>query len=338
MLNLFATLIIVVIVSLSYAYAETKKYVIDAPNPCVKVEKIEKNKVYLVRTQKECIQVIGKVQIEMDPAYKSVYTYIDGTLWKEQTLQEFNLDVIKQQMELNEKLKDNIKMPENLHKKKGEEEAQKIANVFYSKEFQENLNKETERLKQIIFNKPMEAVKNYYKDMGKDAPQSKIADNERIYIFISSSVPLSTLRNYAADIDKLSGHNVFMVMRGMKDGMRYIKPTVEFVSSILKKDKSCDMTKEECAAYNAEVQIDPMLFRRYGITQVPAIVYATGVNIIDIQGSEGMDENAKVGNFYVIYGDAALDYALERINESAKSQNLDRIIKSLRAGFYQQSP
>lgn len=321
-------------VFLSAVYAETKKYAIDTPNPCMKVEKIEKNKVFLISTQKECIQAIGKVQVEVDSSYKSVYTYIDGTLWKEQHLQEFNLDVIKQQMELNEKLKDSIKIPENLHKKKGEEEAQKSANVFYSKEFQEKLNKETERLKQTVFNKPMETVKKYYKDMGKDAPALKLADNERIYIFISSSIPLSTLRNYAADIDKLGGQNTFMVMRGMKNGMRYMKPTIEFVGNIINRDKSCDMTKEECDTYSAEVQIDPMLFRRYGITQVPAIVYATGVNVMDMQGSEGIVENAKVNDFYVIYGDVALDYALEQINADAKSKKLDGVIKSLRAGFY----
>ena len=330
-----ALLTFLIVMTVSFVNAETKKYFIDTPNPCVKVEKIEKNKVYLAHTKENCIQTIGKVQVEVDNSYKSVFTYVDSVLWKEQPLQEFNLDTIKQQMDLNEKLKNSIKIPENAHKKKGGEEALKSANVFYSKEFQEKLNKETERLKQTVFNKPMEIVKKYYKDAGKDVLSLKLADNERIYIFISSSVPLSTLRNYAADIDKLGGQNVFMVMRGMKNGMKYMKPTIEFVSSVIKKDQSCDMTKTECDTYSAEVQIDPLLFRRYGIDKVPAIVYATGVDVMDIQGSEGIAENAKVNDFYVIYGDMALDYALERINEEVRSKNLEGIIKGLRAGFYQ---
>ena len=57
--------------------------------------------------------------------------------------------------------------------------------------------------------------------------------DERIYIFMSSSVPLVTWNNYAKDIDKVRDPNIIMVMRGCIGGCKYIRPTLKFIQNII---------------------------------------------------------------------------------------------------------
>ncbi|MEW6419879.1 MAG: type-F conjugative transfer system pilin assembly protein TrbC [Nitrospirota bacterium] len=314
-------------------YAELKKAYIETPSPCYKVEKIEGKRVYLESTSKDCVKTIGKVQIEVGESVKNVYVFTDGKFWKEQTLTEFNLDSINEYMEGVEKLKKELKVPENLHKKQGQEIAKKTYQYYQSKEFQEKLQAETERLKEGIFKKPVE---EYYSGSSKEIGKTKgkLLPTERIYIFISSSVPMPTLRNYALSLDRLGDPNIVMVMRGFVDGMKYIKPTIRFVSDILKKDPSCDMTKQKCDTHRLDFQIDPLLFRRYQIAKVPAVVYATGLNVMDVQMSEGLESNTEVSNYYVLYGDASFEYVLDTIHKETKSKSIERLLTTLRKDFY----
>lgn len=67
--------------------AETKKYCIETPNPCTKLERIEENKIYLVSAEEVCAQVVGKMQVEIASSYAFAYIYLDGALWKQQRLQ-----------------------------------------------------------------------------------------------------------------------------------------------------------------------------------------------------------------------------------------------------------
>ena len=86
--------------------------------------------------------------------------------------------------------------------------------------------------------------------------------------------------------------------------------------------------------FSTGINIDPQLFRRYRIGRVPAIVYATSVNIIEPGMSEGLRETATVGQTYTVYGDASFDYLLEQINKKAKSKSLESMIAKLREGFF----
>ena len=157
-----------------------------------------------------------------------------------------------------------------------------------------------------------------------------LKEDERIYIFVSSSVPKDTLRNYARDIDRLGQPRMSIVMRGFVSGMTKVRPTLEFLRRVLFKDENCDSDK--CEAYHAPVLIDPLLFRRYGIEAVPAIVYAKGVRIMDSTVSEGLGEGAETGDYYILYGDAALEGALELINSEARSRSLDCLVWKIRRG------
>jgi conjugal transfer pilus assembly protein TrbC len=314
-------------------YAELKKAYIETPSPCHEVEKIEGKRIYLKSTSEDCVKTIGKIQVEVDKSVKNVFVFTDGKFWKEQTLTEFNLDSINEYMEKVDDLKKGLKVPENLHKEKGQEMAEKTYQLYQSKEFQEKLQAETKRLKEGVFKKPVE---EYYSGSSKEIEKTKgeLLPTERIYIFISSSIPIKTLKNYASVLDRLGDPNIVMVMRGFVDGMEYIKPTIKFVGDILRKDPSCDMTKQKCETYRADFQIDPLLFRRYQIAKVPAVVYATDVNVMDVQMSEGLESNTEMSNYYVLYGDASLEYVLDTIQKETKSASIERLLTALRKGFY----
>lgn len=146
-----------------------------------------------------------------------------------------------------------------------------------------------------------------------------LKEDERIYIFVSSSVPKETLRNYARDIDSLGEPRISIVMRGFVGGMTKVRPTLEFLNGVLFKNENCDSNK--CEAYQAPLLIDPLLFRHYGIKAVPAIVYA-----------RGEVEEGEAGDYYVLYGDAAFDGALEFINREARVGSLNCLLWKIKGG------
>ena len=232
---------------------------------------------------------------------------------------------------LGERMKNTL--PENAYKREGEIEARKAFEFYESPAFQRRVTLENERLKKEVFG----GFKAYYKDMGprtgRKTPGEKLErllPNERIYLFISSSVPETTLRTYIEQIAGLGNPNIEVVMRGFIGGMRYMGPTLNFIGDLLEKDPSCGLS---CGIYGVNLEVDPLLFRRYGILQVPAVVYVPDIEVLG-PGSEGLSRNARVGKSYAFYGDVALSYSLKRINAKAKSASLAAIIKECNHGFY----
>jgi type-F conjugative transfer system pilin assembly protein TrbC len=161
------------------------------------------------------------------------------------------------------------------------------------------------------------------------APKGK-PTGDRVYLFVSSSMPLATLRNYSADAAKLKG-DVVMVVRGLKGGLeaKWV-PTMMFSRSILAEDPDCDVSNANCHMRFVQLEIDPLLFKRYGISRVPAVVYAKGVVLADAGLSEGLDGNAKSGEAWVAYGDESLSGLLEEINSSANSAWLSGLAGKLK--------
>lgn len=157
-----------------------------------------------------------------------------------------------------------------------------------------------------------------------------LEEDERIYIFVSSSVSKETLRNYARDLDNLGEPRISIIMRGFVGGMTKVRPTLEFLRGVLSKEENCN--SEKCESYRAQMLIDPLLFRRYGIDSVPAVVYVRGARATDSTVSEGVKEGVETKEHYVLYGDAALEGALEIIGREAWSQSLDCLVLRLRRG------
>jgi type-F conjugative transfer system pilin assembly protein TrbC len=246
-------------------------------------------------------------------------------------------DVIKELSVRSEQQAEQLVTPENRHDKWAGEKAAEFTTIFNSPEFQNRVHEETERLKKEVFKKPIE---EYYKDgksaaMKKDGAKPILSKEERVYVFVSSSMPLQTTRNYAAAIDKASDPNVVMVIRGFINGMDDISSTMLFVSRVLVKDLACGSNESRCPTMKANLEIDPLMFRRYQITEVPAVVYASNVQALNVGGSEGIEGNASVQQYYVIKGDAALDYHLDAINWDLHKSSLQELAEAMRKGFYQ---
>jgi type-F conjugative transfer system pilin assembly protein TrbC len=199
--------------------------------------------------------------------------------------------------------------------------AGKVMEKFNSPDFQAKMRDEQQRLQETIFKDFLSESKP---QGDQNQPAVTEAHEEQIYLFISSSVPLATLRNYAAMIDRARTGQVIMVLRGFVGGMKKIRPTMEFIAEILKKDSTCDFTKEKCDSYQVNIQVDPQLFQRFGIEEVPALAY------LKISESDAEEKQAEP---IIISGDASLDYLLERINREANSATLNTLIAALRGGI-----
>jgi type-F conjugative transfer system pilin assembly protein TrbC len=244
---------------------------------------------------------------------------------------EVNLDDINRTLKDAAALSEKMTIPENVHKEAGEAAAGKVYQEFRSEEFQRKLKVQTDRIRRELFNQeaPSPQGSQYYADIARGAG-GKLKSDERLWILVSSSVPLSTLRAYAAAIDRTGDENIVMVMRGFIDGMQYVRPTMQWIQQALIKEPGCKPTPERpCDLYQATIQIDPEIFSRYGIEQVPAFVYAQGVELLNPEMSDGMKEKSH----WVLTGDMSLGYALEMFHRETKADTLAGVIKSLRGEY-----
>jgi len=314
------------------AAAATATSYIDTPDLCSKVEKVEGDRVYLV-SKGTCPKVVGKIAVTLGSGIEEVEVYLDGTLWKRQKTTTFDIDSVGRVNEQGERLSKAMNLPKNAFEKDGEKWARATDDLFRSEEFQNRLLAEQERIKREVFGGKLQ---EYYRAAPEAAAAmaGELPRDERVYIFISSSMPKRTLRHYVRDVAKLNDPNVKLVMRGLVGGMKYIKPTLRFVGSLLVKDDGCDPQKRKCERFGAGVEIDPLLFSRYGIDRVPAIAFARKVNVVDAQMSEGLERNMSVAEFHVIHGDVALDYALDRFRAETGSRALGALVTRLNSGFY----
>lgn len=163
-----------------------------------------------------------------------------------------------------------------------------------------------------------------------EAPQSVLGPGEAVVVFVSSSVPLETLREYAADVEALADPQVFMALRGFVGGMKRARPTLEFLWRVLSGDPSCRPFEERCRLRNASFHIDPVLFRELGIEAVPAVAYVRGLDLREPSCSSEGELQA-----WVLYGDVSLEYALEVLSREAGSPTLEMLASRLRnRGFY----
>ena len=168
-----------------------------------------------------------------------------------------------------------------------------------------------------------------YKDPESEQAGLVSKPGDRLYLFISSSVPVPVLRRYAKAIDNIPG--AVLLMRGFIGGAKKVGPTMQFVAQVLRVDPNC--TGAECPMLRVRVDIDPLLFRRYGIKQVPAMVIAEGVTLSQ-QCSEGNVEAASVDQWLKIFGDAPVDALLNRLAEEGTAPLIERFREQIKQGFF----
>jgi len=130
---------------------------------------------------------------------------------------------------------------------------------------------------------------------------------DRLYYFWSFSVPEASLKAVLADGEKVG---LVGVLRGLPEGSAK--------ASLLR-------VKQLLGGRSIEVEIDPILFHLYGITEVPAIVYAEGVN-------PACEHCEPAPKHWKVVGDVPLDTALDQLARSAPS--VEHALQRLREGFY----
>lgn len=320
--------------------AGTVKRYVSVPNPCVRLERVEGSDVYLSSGEGACIQAVSRIPVEIDESVRRIRVFVDGTPWAGgargsayQTLEDFNIDAVGETARAAKDFGGKWSPPENPHREKAEELARSFHETYLSPEFQNRYRAEEDRLKREVFGR---VIDEYYPDALKEKEKegmSRGGEGDRLYILASSSVPLQTLRAYASDMERAADSRVVMVFRGFVGGMTRFKPMLGFIADILKRDPRCDVWKEECERAPVPIQVDPLVFRRYGVTEVPAFVYARNLNVRDPMMSEGAEVNAAGSDSCVVFGDVSLEYAVEAILRETKSPFLEALSKKLRGTY-----
>lgn len=122
---------------------------------------------------------------------------------------------------------------------------------------------------------------------------SPAASDERLLIFISASVPRASLRKLARQAARAKAP---LILRGVVGGG--LPATARFMGDILGEEEP-----------RAQAMIDPTLFDRFGVKQVPAVVLIPGGACV-----AGARACPKVTPAHVhVAGDVTLDYALGHI-------------------------
>ena len=163
---------------------------------------------------------------------------------------------------------------------------------------------------------PKNLRKNYIKFLksGKPVPMQS---GKRIFLMISSSVPFKTLRRYVLQVAD-NNLPVVMILRGLIPGShdgKYFMPTIKYIESLIK-------YKGKSGYYDMHVDIDPLVFSKFNVHKVPALIYVRNYNP---QTFTSLGEQA-----YVIYGNAELEYGLKKIEDKTKSVYVKRVLSNFK--------
>lgn len=159
--------------------------------------------------------------------------------------------------------------------------------------------------------------------LNDNADSEPMIFSERPILFISTSIPLTTLRNYAADLEKVRG---VMALRGFKDGIENPLPTMKFIASILRVNPQCEGV--DCKMRNVQILIDPILFREYAIKKVPSFTIH-GATDLGSYCSGSSDELNK--NDVVLVGDSKLKYLIEKLGRENNTNKYNGLIAALKS-------
>lgn len=134
-------------------------------------------------------------------------------------------------------------------------------------------------------------------------------------LFVSSSMPVETLRTYAGQLERAGG---VMAFRGMPGGMRQVGPMAQLSAAILRRDPGCE--GPACAMRDVQLIVDPLIFRQHRVSQVPALAMIPG----DPTRPYCERDEASPRAAHLVLGDAALSGLLEeygRLGGKAEAQD-----------------
>lgn len=198
-----------------------------------------------------------------------------------------------------------MQLPQNQHTQEGKQAAEQASKDHRSRQSQTQIaRQQTDIKKQFLGCKEEEKERN----------QPATQDTENLYLFISSSMPESLVQGYLFEIHSLQSAKIIPVMRGLVGGSTNLKATVRFFDAVTREDPACrdhPPPGKRCPRFNPGVRIDPHLFERFQISEVPALVYQQTDTIISIGGA------------------VPLATLIEGIREKSHSQFLDTLVSKL---------
>lgn len=213
--------------------------------------------------------------------------------------------------------------------------AHSAANYVNSVEFQETVMKERNRINNVLFNGYTEGIAPAAEKDDAEICDAHLLSDERLYVLISESVPIETVRTYVRDLHLLNDDNITIVMRGFIHSGTRIKPTMDYIKSLIAKDQGCKITNtHNCETYRANVNVDPLVFRKFGVQEVPAFVYVRGAIMQDDELSIGNGENLHPdATWKILYGDISMNYVLEKFSKEEGGSYLAEMAKKINAGY-----
>ena len=180
-----------------------------------------------------------------------------------------------------------------------EKRARDVARMFREEKFVDLLDQMSPRVRGVLGVPDGGAI--------SETVTRKRRSSVRAILFASSSVPLTTLRAYAQQLERLNGVIVF---RGMPGSLSSMKPMIELTQNIVLRDPSC--RHSDCAVFDIGVIVDPLMFKANNVDLVPA------VTLIDHDPfaaycERPTEEQAVSISAFVTFGDAHLTGHLDAL-------------------------
>ena len=319
--RIFLAFQVVLVFSLPSYAAEAKLGFIDTPDVCYGVSQVKGTQVQLEPKGKCEGKAAGRAFLQTSES--EVEVYIGDAFIGKRRVQKMAVQDIGSALDKSEAIAGQMVLPKNPFEQEMAKKAEQANDLYRSEEYQKKIQDEIKRIQAGMLAQD-DAAQVQYPDAGASSVAGYLQPDERIYLFVSASMPLETLRAYASTVEKIGDGKVSIVLRGFVGGMKKVQPTVQFIGDVLKKTVQC--TAEDCEFRKAGVVIDPLLYRRYGINRVPAVVYAHGLDLVDPKQSEGKDDNVKTGEARVVYGDANLEYIISLIQRDTQSTSLRALL------------
>ncbi len=303
---------------------DVKKWIVMPPAPCYKLDKIDNNNVYFIRDKFCKNPHILPLEVNVNSNVKVLNIYVDGKIWKKQLSSDLSKEDIYNLIEKSEKESKTVDIT-NKYKDTAYQEAQNAYQLTQTENFQNQVRNYSAQIQDIISEK-VQVFSEYFNPY-KDFTHVKgvqLSPDERIYIFISSSIPDVTIRNYFKASTRFV-NNVYFVMIGGIQGLKWIQPTVNWIYERIKVDPLCEET--DCRVLPVRVIIDPFLFKKYKIQRVPTVVYVRGLPDPDsVSGSESQFTNSMAVKSS---GDVSINYHIKRMVERTGDNRLKQIVDAL---------
>lgn len=194
--------------------------------------------------------------------------------------------------------------------KEFQKEVKDIRANIKSKEFQKSVY---ENKKYLINDKELgyrDSIKKYTKvnvqkildKTVEQLDQNQNTTDEKVYIFISSSLNKSLIQNYFKRLENVNTEVTF-ILRGLVGGAKKVMPTMLWIKDIL--------TKKDGTSYAFDIWIDPEKTLKHKIDRVPAILYT----------NDGED--------FIAYGGVDVGFAIKKISLDTNAIFLKNLHKKI---------